>query len=260
MRVFVTGTGGFIGGHLCAALAARGHERAAAMRGAEAVVHLANIAHAKAPEAELRRVNVEGTLARAREAAQAGVRRFLYISSSLAVDATDRYGRSKLAAEQGLASVRGIEVVVLRPPLVYGPGVKANFLALMRAVARGVPLPLASIDNRRSIVYVANLVDAMLFCLEAPQAAGRTLGVTDGEPVSIPQLCRGLGEALGRPARLFSLPPAILDVVPPLRKLTRSLVVDDADLRAMGWRPPRTMGEGLAETARWYQGLLQQGH
>jgi nucleoside-diphosphate-sugar epimerase len=255
MRVFLTGAGGFIGGHLCAALAARGHARATSMEGADAVVHLANIAHARAPEAELQRVNVEGTLARAREAAEAGARRFLYLSSSLAVDADDRYGRSKLAAEQGLASMRGIDVVILRPPLVYGPRVKANFLALMRAVARGMPLPLASVENRRSIVYVGNLVDAILLCLEAPGAAGRTLGVTDGEPVSIPTLCRGIGKALGRPARLFAFPPGLLELAPPLRKLTRSLVVDDSVLRGeLGWRPPYTIDEGLRETARWYLG------
>jgi nucleoside-diphosphate-sugar epimerase len=221
--------------------------------GADAVVHLANIAHARASEAELQRVNVEGTLARAREAAAAGAHRFLYLSSSLAVDATDRYGRSKLAAEQGLKGVRGIEVVVLRPPLVYGPGVKANFLALMSAVARGVPLPLASIDNRRSLLYVDNLVDAMLRCLELPQAAGMTLGVTDGAPVSIPQLCRELGVALGRPARLFPFPPALLELAPALRKLTRSLAVDDSALRGgLGWHPPFTREEGLRATAGWF--------
>jgi len=253
MRIFVTGAGGFIGRHLCAELEARAHAPCAAMAGADAVVHLANIAHARAPEAELRRVNVEGTLARAREAAAAGVRRFLYVSSSLAADAADRYGRSKLAAEQELKGLSGIEIVVLRPPLVYGPGVKANFLALMRAVARGVPLPLASIDNRRSLVYVGNLVDALLHCLEVPQAAGMTLGVTDGAPVSIPRLCRELGAALGRPARLFRFPPALLELVPPLRKLTRSLEVDDAALRGeLRWSARFTREEGLRATAGWF--------
>jgi nucleoside-diphosphate-sugar epimerase len=225
------------------------------MPGAQAVVHLANIAHAKAPEAELRRVNVDGTLAKAREAAAAGVRRFVYLSSSLATEADDRYGRSKLAAEQGLAAVQGIEVVILRPPLVYGPRVKANFLALLRAVARGVPLPLAAIDNRRSVVYVGNLVDAIVRCLDAPHAVGKTFGVADGAPISVTDLCRRIGQALGRPARLFAFPPALLDLAPPLRKLTRSLVVDDSALRdELDWRPPYTMDEGLRETARWYRG------
>src|SRR5262245_6118034 len=108
MRVFVTGAGGFIGRHLCAELGARGHAVLGAAQGAQAVVHLANIAHARAPEPELRRVNVEGTLERAREAAASGARRFVYLSSALAADPTDRYGRSKLAAEQGLAQVRGV--------------------------------------------------------------------------------------------------------------------------------------------------------
>jgi nucleoside-diphosphate-sugar epimerase len=253
MRVFVTGAGGFIGGHLCAALPARGHSACASAEGADVVVHLANIAHARAPESELQRVNVDGTLQRAREAAAAGARRFIYFSSSLALDPTDRYGRSKIAAEQGLASIRGIEVVVLRPPLVYGPRVKANFLALMRAVARGMPLPIASIDNRRSMVYAGNLVDAVIRCLDAPQAVGKTYAVTDGHAVSVPELCRRLGAALGRPARLFPFPPALLSLVPPLRKLTGSLVLDDSALRAdLGWQPPFTFDEGLRSTAEWY--------
>jgi len=254
MMVFVTGARGFIGGHLCAELAARGHVVVAAARGAEAVVHLANIAHARAPESELRRVNVEGTLERAREAAASGARRFVYLSSALAVDAADRYGRSKLAAEQGLATLRGVEVVILRPPLVYGPRVRANFLALMRAVARGLPLPLASIDNRRSLVYVGNLVDAVIRCLDAPRAAGRNFDVADGPGVSMPDLCRRLGEALGRPARLFPFPPAVLARLPILRKVAQPLEVDDSALReALAWRPPFTFEEGIRRTADWYK-------
>ena len=254
MRVFVTGAGGFIGRHLCAELAARGYALLASSSGADRVVHLANIAHSRAPEAELRRVNVEGTLERAREAAQSGARRFVYLSSALAAGAADRYGRSKLAAERGLAQLSGIEMVILRPPLVYGPGVKANFLALMRAVARGVPLPLASVDNRRSLVYVGNLVDAVIRCLESPQAAGKNLGVTDGASVSMPELCRRLGDALGRPARLFPFPPTLLARLPVLSKVTQSLEVDDSVLRdALGWRAPFTFEEGLRRTALWYR-------
>jgi len=254
MRVFVTGAGGFIGRHLCAALRARGDQICERAGVADAVVHLANIAHAKATESELRRVNVEGTVERAREAAAAGARRFVYLSSALAAGADDRYGRSKRAAEEGLRGVGGVEVVVLRPPLVYGPGVKANFLALMRAVARGLPLPLASLESRRSLIYVGNLVDAIVFCLQTSGAAGRQFGVADGASVPVPQLCRELGAALGRPARLFPFPPALLALAPPFRRLARTLEVDDSALRALGWRPPYSMKEGLAETARWYRG------
>lgn len=254
MRVFVTGAGGFIGRHLCAELAARGHAVLASAPGADVVVHLANIAHSRAAESELRRVNVDGTLLRAREAAAAGARRFVYLSSALAAGAADRYGRSKLAAEQGLGQLRGIEAVIMRPPLVYGPGVKANFLALMRAISRGVPLPLASIDSRRSLVYVGNLVDAVIRCLDAPQAAGRNLGVSDGASVSMPELCRRLGEALGRPARLFPFPPALLARLPLLRKVAQPLEVDDSILReALGWRAPFTFEEGIRRTALWYR-------
>jgi nucleoside-diphosphate-sugar epimerase len=254
MRILVTGAGGFIGGHLCPALAGSGHELVASMAEAEAVVHLANIAHSRAPEEELRRVNVEGTLARARQAAAAGARRFVYLSSALAVDLEDPYGRSKAAAEKELRALRGIEVTILRPPLVYGPGVKANFLALMRAISVGIPLPLASSGARRSLVYVGNLVHAVMCCLDAPLAAGMTVGVADGPAVPIPQLCRALGEALGRPARLFPFPPGLLEMAPPMRKLTRSLEVDDAPLRGtLAWRPPYSMEQGLDATARWYR-------
>jgi nucleoside-diphosphate-sugar epimerase len=132
-------------------------------------------------------------------------------------------------------------------------GVKANFRALMRAVMRGWPLPFASIVNRRSLVYAGNLADAVVHCLESPLAAGKTYGVTDGAPLATPGLCRALGAALGRPARLFSFPPALLELAPPATKLTRSLEVDDGALRReLGWAPPHTLEEGLRRTARWF--------
>jgi nucleoside-diphosphate-sugar epimerase len=226
--------------------------------GASAVVHLANIAHSKASRSELWRVNVYGTRRAAERAAQAGVRRFVYLSSAKAHTLNDIYGEAKLEAERILADVRGIETVILRPPLVYGPGVKANFLALMRAIARGLPLPFASIVNRRSLIYVDNLCDAIIQCLEAPQAAGRTYSVSDGAPVSTPQLCTALGNSLGRPARLFRFPVSLLELAPPLRRLTRSLEVDDSAIRGeLGWKPPYTFEEGLRVTAEWY--LAQRG-
>ena len=256
MRVLVTGAGGFIGSHLCPALAAAGHEVRASVQGCDAVVHLANIAHAVVDEAELRRVNVEGTRRQAEQTASANVRRFVYLSSAKAAAPDDAYARAKLSAEHALAGIAGLDAVVLRPPLVYGSGVKANFLALLRAIDRGWPLPLASIENRRSLVYVGNLCDAIIRCLEAPQAPGNTYFVSDGAPVTTPQLCRLLGNALGRPARLFAFPPALLELLAGERamRLTRSLEVDDSAIRQdLRWRPPYTLEEGLRATAAWYR-------
>jgi nucleoside-diphosphate-sugar epimerase len=260
MRILVTGRSGFIGSSLGPFLEARGHEvrgagreaPAGAFAGCDAVVHLANIAHARVDEALLRSVNVEGTARVAALAAAHGVRRFVYLSSAKAIDPRDAYGRAKRAAEDALLEVKPLEKTILRPPLVYGPRVKANFLALMRAIDRGWPLPLASIRNRRSLVYVGNLCDAIRACLEAPKAPGNTYAVSDGEPLSTPELCRALGAALGRPARLLPFPPALL----PVARLTGSLVVDDAALRGdTGWKPPFTPAEGLRATADWYRGL-----
>lgn len=274
-RILVTGAAGFIGGAVCPALTARGFEVRAASRavtgdlaslerwddllaGVDCVVHLANVAHVPASEAgRARALNVEATVRLARAAAERGVRRFIFLSSVKAEAGQareDAYGALKAEAEAGLAAIDGIEVVVLRAPLVYGPGVKANFLALMRAIDRGLPLPFAGVENRRSLIYLDNLADAIVHCVDAPAAAGRTYPVSDGAPVSTPALCRAIGAALGRPARLFSFPVALLELAPPLRRLTRSLEVDDRAIRAdLGWRPPCTFEQGLRETARWYR-------
>lgn len=254
MRVYVSGASGFIGSHLCPALAAAGHEVRALVDGCEAVVHLANIAHAAASPGELHRVNVEGTIAQANAALAAGARRFVYLSSIKAAHPVDAYGRAKADAERALLRIEGLETLVLRPPLVYGPRVKANFLALMRAIERGWPLPLASIRNRRSLIYVGNLVDAIERCLQgAPR--GRTYALSDGAAVSTPQLCRALGHALGRPARLWPFPPALLRLAPGLARLAESLEADDSALRdELGWRPPFSLEEGLRLTAAWFHG------
>jgi len=253
VRILVTGAGGFIGSHLCPALAAAGHELRASVESCDAVVHLANIAHTSASAADLHRVNVEGTIAQARAALAAGARRFIYLSSIKAAQPGDAYGRAKSIAEQALLQLEGLEPVILRPPLVYGPRVKANFLALMRAIDRGWPLPLASIENRRSLIYVGNLVDAIRVCLGGP-AQGRTYAVSDGPPLSTPELCRAIGRALGRPARLFPFPPALLGLVPGMARLVQSQEADDAAMRAeLGWRPPFSFEEGLRRTAEWYR-------
>lgn len=262
MRTFVTGASGFIGKSLCAALSAAGHEvipvsvRSAAPRfdRAQAVVHLA-----RADAAIARTVG--------REAAAAGAR-LVFVSSvkvhgeesgapiteRSAIAPQDAYAESKAEAEEALGAIAGLRLTVLRPPLVYGPGVKGNFLSLMRAIDHGLPLPFAGIVNRRSLVYVGNLADAILRCAEAPQAVGRCYLVCDGAPLSTPELCRGIAQALGRPARLFAMPAPLLEIMPGARRLTRSLEVDDSVLRGeLGWRAPYTLAQGLAEAALWIQ-------
>ncbi len=274
-RILVTGATGFIGSAVCPALAARGFEVRAASRaatgdlatfdrwddllgGVDCVVHLANLAHVAAAQiARARELNVEATARLAQAAAERGVRRFIYLSSAKAETGEGRedpYAALKAEAEAQLARIDGIELVVLRPPLVYGPGVKANFLALMRAIDHGLPLPLASIENRRSLIYVGNLADAIVRCVDAPAAAGRTYPLSDGAPVSTPDLCRAIGAALGHPARLFHFPVALLELVPPMKKLTRSLEVDDSAIRAeLRWRAPFGFEEGLRATSEWYR-------
>src|SRR6266540_3390731 len=267
VRVLVTGISGFIGSTLEPALAERAHDVRGVTRqtvslkdafaGCDAVVHLANLAHAPANRSLLWRVNVEGTRRAAELASAAGVRRFVYLSSIKASAPDDDYARAKLAAEQAVAGVAarsGLEAVILRPPLVYGPRVKANFLALMRAIDRGWPLPFARIENRRSLLYVGNLCDAIVRCLEAEAPDGRTFCVADGAPLSTPQLCRAIGNALGRPARLFPFPVPLLELIPALKKLTRSLEADDAAIRReLDWRAPYSFEQGLLATADWYR-------
>ena len=289
MRVAVTGASGFIGRTVVPALRARGHDVRALDRavvgdlaeatdwsahlaGTDVVVHLAALAHARHVDAaRLRAVNVDAALALGKAAAAAGIR-MLQMSSVKVLGEETRlrpfddlsplaprgaYARAKADAEAGLRAIPGLSLVVLRPPLVYGPGVKANFLALMRAVARGWPLPFAGIENRRSLVYAGNLADAVLRCVESPLANGHAYGVTDGAPVSTPALCLALGDALGRPARLFAFPHVILELASPAKGLARSLVVDDGALRrGLGWTPMHSFEDGLRRTAEWF---LTQG-
>lgn len=314
MTTLITGAAGFVGRNLCQYLAPRHLLRLAvrelpaaeslrsfgevvasgdvcgttdwseSLRGVHAVVHLANRAHitredAADPVAAYREVNVEGTRHLAEQAAAAGVRRLVYLSSvkvlgertqSQVFSETsspapeDLYGQSKRDAEQALQDVAaktGLEVVVLRPPLVYGPGVGANFLRLMRWVASGIPLPVSAIHNRRSLIYVGNLASAIEACLLHPAAAGRTYLAGDGQPVSTAQLVAMLASALAVSDRSWPLSPALLRLAGlavgmsgEVARLVDSLEVDDAAIRRdLQWLPPFSMAEGLRETAAAYR-------
>jgi nucleoside-diphosphate-sugar epimerase len=238
---------------------------------AAARVHVTNDQSAD-PLCEYRKVNVQGTLNLARQAAQAGVRRFVFVSSiKVNGEATlpdhpftaddepaplDPYGLSKMEAEQGLREISaqtGMEVVIVRPPLVYGPGVKANFASMMRWVASGVPLPLGAIHNARSMVALDNLVDLLVTCLKHPAAVGQTFLVSDGEDVSTTQLLRRTAQAMGKPARLLPVPANLLELGATLlgkrdvaQRLCGSLQVDISKTRQLlGWSPPLTLDQGL---------------
>lgn len=253
------------------------------LRGIDVVIHLAARVHVMKeqeadPRAAFHQTNVAGTERLVRAAATARVRRLIFLSTigvhgniqaggSITEQAPVRphnlYSRSKLEAEQSMRRVSessGLETVVVRAPLVYGPGNPGNFLRLLRLVRAGWPLPLASVRNRRSFVYVDNLVDAILLCASHPKASGRTFAISDGQDSSTPELVRELAELLGRPARLLPFPPALLRAIARLTglsgvadSLTASLVVDTRLIRSeLGWTPPRTLKEGLKATAEWY--------
>lgn len=249
----------------------------AALEKVDAVVHCAARVHVMHDSADnplnaYRHVNVQGTLNFAQQAAQAGVRRFVFVSSiKVNGEATlpgnlfraedepaplDPYGVSKMEAEQGLREVSaqtGMDLVIIRPPLVYGPGVKANFASMMRWVAKGVPLPLGAIHNARSMVALDNLVDLLVTCLKHPAAAGQTFLVSDGEDVSTTQLLRRTAHAMGKPAMLLPVPAGLLQLGAALlgkhdvaQRLCGSLQVDIGKTRQLlGWAPPLTLDQGL---------------
>jgi len=178
--------------------------------------------------------------------------------------AEDPYGVSKSEAKQKLwqiATATGMEVVILRPPLVYGPGVKGNFIRLMQVIDKQLPLPLGAIQNQRSLIYLGNLVDAIRVCLTHPKAAGKTFLVSDGDDVSTPELVRRVASALGRRPLLLSVPiywirwaGAMLGKKVVIDRLLGSLFVDMTSIQAdLGWTPPYTMQVGLESTAQWYR-------
>lgn len=307
MKVLLTGASGFVGGAVASRLlSCPGTELTVAVRsklggipdcvsvtriielagatdwrnsleGVNAIIHTAARVHVMTdtsndPLQAYREVNVNGTLNLARQAAQAGVRRFLFVSSiKVNGEATqpgqpfsaddvpsplDPYGVSKLEAEQGLREIEaqtGMEVVIVRPPLVYGPGVKANFASMMRWVARGIPLPLGAINNARSMVALDNLVDLLLTCLHHPAAARQTFLVSDGQDVSTTELLRRTANAMGKKAFLLPVPASVLELGATLlgkrdvaQRLCGSLQVDIAKTRRLlGWNPLLTLDQGL---------------
>ena len=254
-----------------------------AFQGVSAIVHLAGRAHrmnedARDALAEFRRVNVEGTRAVVEAAAAAGVRRCLVASSVKAVgDANttpwtevtipapiDPYGVSKLEAERAAlngTAHRGMETVVMRFPLVYGPGAPANVLRLLRLVDRGLPLPLGRIHNRRSMLYIGNLVSAVRTLLDAPRVGGEVFFLADGVDLSTPDLVRTIARALNRPARLWPVPVSVLRLgglltgrTAEVARLVGSLSVSVEKLQSRtGWRAPFTPALGWSITAAWYR-------
>lgn len=308
----VTGAAGFVGRSLCDEMFHRGHQFRAvlrshgqlsangqtvtigdidagtnwadALRGVDTVIHLAARVHvmkdkAADPLEEFLKVNLYGTSNLARQAAAAGVKRLVYVSTIKVngettdaqpfaetdePDPQDPYAVSKFQAERALQRIAqdtGLEVVIVRPPLVYGPGVKGNFFSLLAAIDKGVPLPLAGAHNARSLLYVGNLVDALIACARHPAAAGQTYLVSDGEDISTAMLVEKIARALGRSNRSFYFPPGLLRTVAnvsgrgeQIDRLFGSLRVSDQKLRdELGWAPPYSMEQGLRVTADWYR-------
>lgn len=253
--------------------------------GADAVIHLAARVHVMKdkdadPLTASRRVNRYGTESLAKAAAAAGAKRFIFMSTTKVMgelsgghpfaesdppQPVDPYGISKWEAEQALAEVgknTGMEIVILRPPLVYGPGVKGNFRSLLKACDKKWPLPLGRVNNQRSLIYVDNLAHAIASALAHPDAAGRTYFVSDGEDVSTSELIRRMADALEKPANLVNFPLFWLKMAGRLtgksaaiERLTGSLTVNSEMIRRdLGWTPTHSMTDGLAATALWYKG------
>lgn len=255
-----------------------------ALAGVDVVIHTAARAHimedeAVDPLAEYRRVNVDGSLNLARQAAQAGVKRFVFVSSikvngestplgepfttEQAPAPEDAYGISKHEAEEALRALcaeTGMELVIVRPVLVYGPGVKANFLSMMAWVNRGIPLPLGAVKNKRSLVALDNLIDLLVVCAEHPQAVGEVFFASDNNDLSTTEMLRAIGKGLGKSARLLPVPMGLLSMAFSLigkkaivQRLGGSLQVDaEKNQRLLSWQPPVSTAQAMQQTAQHF--------
>ncbi|MBO6948180.1 MAG: NAD-dependent epimerase/dehydratase family protein [Rhodospirillales bacterium] len=321
MRIGVTGANGFVGGYLLTALKDAGHDvvalvrsatgldRAsvdevvtiptidgrtevetltAALEGLDCIVHLAarvHVMNAELDDKAFADVNVEGSLRLFDAAQEAGVERFVFLSSVKAAaersgekpltsdDAPapeDAYGRSKLEAERrlsALAAGSACKLVILRPAFVYGWPPAGNFRTVIKAVAKGIPLPLSAIRNARDMTYAGNLADAICAACSADGLLDAPYFVSDGTPVSTPDLFKGVGAALGRPARLFHVPVSLLRLAGALTgrsaaiaRLTENFVVDTGPfIRDARWQPPYKMSEGLNAVAEAWQAAKRAG-
>lgn len=309
MKILVTGSNGFVGKPLCKTLvklnwivrvAVRSKSKSkqevelvsikningytdwsTGLKDIDVVIHLAARVHimndsATEPLSEFRRVNVDGTLNLARQAVNAGVRRFIFVSSikvngeltqadkpftaSDIPSPQDAYGISKCEAEQGLlklASETGLEVVIIRPPLIYGGGVKANFASMMKAVKNGFPLPLGAVNNKRSFVYVGNLISLILKCIDHPAAINQIFLVSDGHDLSTTELLKACAQSLGVKPRLLPVPQRFLEVAAKIlgkenlaQRLCGNLQVDiTKTCQLLDWEPQFSVEDGLKDVA-----------